>query len=121
MRASDERIRAVLMTRIDPSVAGRIPRARLRGEIAQLVSEIATEDRAQLNKFEEATLRQIAANTGGRYLRSTTGGELATSIDDIVKGERKVQGWRTTTEYQDLYPLALALAAAAGAALWLLL
>jgi pilus assembly protein CpaF len=51
-----ERIRAVLMTRIDPSVAGRIPRARLRGEVAQLVSEIATEDRAQLNKFEEATL-----------------------------------------------------------------
>src|SRR6266852_4858671 len=51
-----ERIRAVLMTRIDPSVAGRIPRARLRGEVAQLVSEIATEDRAQLNKLEEATL-----------------------------------------------------------------
>jgi Ca-activated chloride channel family protein len=72
-------------------------------------------------KFEEATLRRIATNTGGRYLRSTTGRELATSIDDIVEGERKVQGWRTTTEYQDLYPLALALAAAAGAALWLLL
>src|SRR5437899_9521890 len=51
-----ERIRAVLMTRIDPSVAGSIPRARLRGEVAQLVSEIATEDRAQLNKIEEATL-----------------------------------------------------------------
>jgi pilus assembly protein CpaF len=51
-----ERIRAVLMTRIDPSVAGRIPRARLRGEVAQLVREIATEDRAQLNKLEEATL-----------------------------------------------------------------
>jgi Ca-activated chloride channel family protein len=72
-------------------------------------------------KFEEATLRQIAANTGGRYLRSTTGRELAKSIDDIVKGERAVQGWRTTTEYQDLYPVALALAAVAGAALWLLL
>jgi pilus assembly protein CpaF len=49
-----ERIRAVLMTR--PSVAGRIPRARLRGEVAQLVSEIATEDRVQLNKLEEAAL-----------------------------------------------------------------
>jgi Ca-activated chloride channel family protein len=72
-------------------------------------------------KFEEATLRQIATNTGGRYLRSTTGGELAKSIEDIVKGERKVQGWRTTTEYRDLYPLALAIAAAAGAVLWLLL
>jgi pilus assembly protein CpaF len=51
-----ERIRAVLMSRIDPSVAGRIPRARLRGEVAQLVSEIATEDRVQLNKVEEAAL-----------------------------------------------------------------
>ncbi len=51
-----ERIRAVLMTRIDPAVAGRIPRARLRGEVAQLVSEIATEDRVQLNKLEEAAL-----------------------------------------------------------------
>lgn len=81
------------------------------------------DERGQIVKtrFEEATLRQIAANTGGRYLRSTTGGELAKSIDDVVKGERTVQGWRTTTEYQDLYPFALALAAAAGAALWLLL
>src|SRR6266850_849456 len=51
-----DRIRTVLMTRIDPSVAGRIPRAHLRGEVAQLVSEIATEDRAQLNKLEETTL-----------------------------------------------------------------
>jgi pilus assembly protein CpaF len=44
------------MTRIDPSVAGRIPRARLRGEVAQLVSEIATQDRVQLNKLEETAL-----------------------------------------------------------------
>src|SRR5262245_57129246 len=51
-----ERIRAVLMTRIDPSVAGRISRARLRGEVAQLVSEIATQDRVQVNKLEEAAL-----------------------------------------------------------------
>jgi pilus assembly protein CpaF len=51
-----ERIRTVLMTRIDPSVAGKIPRSRLRGEVAQLVSEIATEDRVQLNKTEETAL-----------------------------------------------------------------
>jgi len=72
-------------------------------------------------RFEEATLRQIAATTGGRYVRSTTGGELAPAIEDIVKGERRITGWRTTTEYRDLYPLALAIAAAAAAALWLLL
>jgi pilus assembly protein CpaF len=51
-----ERIRTVLMTRIDPAVAGRIPRAALRVEIAKLVSEIATEERVQLNKLEEMAL-----------------------------------------------------------------
>src|SRR5271169_4628643 len=51
-----ERIRTVLMTRIDPTVAGRIPRAALRREITKLVSEIATENRGQLNKLEEAAL-----------------------------------------------------------------
>jgi pilus assembly protein CpaF len=51
-----ERIRTVLMTRIDPTVAGRIPRAALRVEIAKLVSEIATEERVQLNKLEEMSL-----------------------------------------------------------------
>ena len=51
-----ERIRTVLMTRIDPTVAGRIPRAALRREITKLVSEIANEDRVQLNKLEEAAL-----------------------------------------------------------------
>src|SRR5215471_322267 len=51
-----ERIRTVLMSRIDPAVAGRIPRAALRVEIAKLVSEIATEERVQLNKLEEMAL-----------------------------------------------------------------
>jgi pilus assembly protein CpaF len=51
-----ERIRTVLLSRIDPTVAGRIPRAALRREIAKLVSEIATEDRVQLNKLEEMAL-----------------------------------------------------------------
>jgi pilus assembly protein CpaF len=51
-----ERIRSVLMTRIDPTVAGRIPRAALRVEISKLVSEIATEERVQLNKREEMAL-----------------------------------------------------------------
>jgi Ca-activated chloride channel family protein len=72
-------------------------------------------------KFEEGTLRQIAAQTGGRYVRSSTGGELAAAIEEIVKGERRVQGWRTTTEYRDLYATALSAAAAAAALLWLLL
>ena len=51
-----EQIRAALMSRIDPSVAGRIPRARLRAEVASLVSEIANEQRIQLNEIEESAL-----------------------------------------------------------------
>jgi pilus assembly protein CpaF len=51
-----EQIRAALMSRIDPSVAGRIPRRTLRAEVGKLVSEIATEQRIQLNELEEAAL-----------------------------------------------------------------
>src|SRR5271156_4065610 len=51
-----EQIRAALMSRIDPSVAGRIPRPTLRAEVGKLVSEIATEKRIQLNELEEAAL-----------------------------------------------------------------
>jgi pilus assembly protein CpaF len=51
-----EQIRTALMSRIDPSVAGRIARRILRAEITKLVSEIATEQRIQLNETEEAAL-----------------------------------------------------------------
>jgi Ca-activated chloride channel family protein len=71
-------------------------------------------------RFSERTLRHIATETGGRYVRSATGDELERAIADIVAGERRVVGWRTTTEYQDLYPAGLAMAALAGAGVWLL-
>ena len=51
-----EQIRTVLMSRIDPSVASRISRRILQAEVAKLVSEIATEQRVQLNEAEESTL-----------------------------------------------------------------
>jgi len=51
-----ECIRTALLSRIDPTVAGSMPRAALRREIAKLVSEIATEDRVQLNQLEEMAL-----------------------------------------------------------------
>src|SRR5215472_9710239 len=51
-----EQIRTALMARIDPSVAGRIPRHTLRAEVAKLVSEIATEQRIELNEVEESAL-----------------------------------------------------------------
>jgi Ca-activated chloride channel family protein len=71
-------------------------------------------------KFEEATLVQVAATTGGRYMRSSSGTGLARAIADVVKGDRRILGWRTSTDYRDLYPVGLAVAAAAAAALCLL-
>ncbi len=69
--------------------------------------------------FEETMLRDLASSTGGRYLRSRTGGDLTKALQDIEAGERKLVGYRTTTEYRDLYPVALIAAAAAIAGLWL--
>jgi Ca-activated chloride channel family protein len=86
--------------------------------------EIALRDesgRIVRTKFEETTMRELASNTGGRYLRSRAAGDLTRALHEIEQGERKLVGWRTTIEYRDLYPGALALAAAALAGLWLFL
>lgn len=67
--------------------------------------------------FSEATLTRIAAATGGRYLRSTSGEELARALADAVGADRRILGWRAATEYRDLYPYALGAAALAAALL----
>jgi Ca-activated chloride channel family protein len=72
-------------------------------------------------KYEEATLVRVAATTGGRYVRSTTGTELARAMLALAGGERRIVGWRSSTEYRDLYPLVLAVAAAAVGVLCVLL
>jgi Ca-activated chloride channel family protein len=72
-------------------------------------------------RFDETMLRDLATATGGRYLRSRTGGDLARALHEIEAGERRLVGYRTTTEYRDLFPAALAIAAAAIAGLWLLI
>jgi len=89
------------------------PRAGSRGE------DYLRDDagRRVTTKFEEATLVRVAATTGGRYVRSATGTELARAIGEVVKGDRRILGWRTATDYRDLYPVALAVAAVAAAAL----
>jgi len=70
--------------------------------------------------YEEATLVRVAATTGGRYVRSTTGTELERAMSTLVGGHRRIVGWRSSTEYRDLYPLGLAIAAAAAAMLCIL-
>ena len=67
-------------------------------------------------RFEESTLRELASNTG-RALPAVADrrGSHARAPRNRA-GERTLVGWRTTTEYRDLYPAALAVAAAAMAA-----
>jgi len=71
-------------------------------------------------RFSEGTLRAIAAATGGQYVRSATGDDLRRAIAAIAAGERRVTGWRETTERRDLYPILLGVAACAGAVLMVL-
>jgi pilus assembly protein CpaF len=49
-----ERVRRIMMERLDAAVAASVPRPRLRREIALLVSSIADEERIQFNESEEA-------------------------------------------------------------------
>jgi Ca-activated chloride channel family protein len=72
-------------------------------------------------RFEETTLKRIALATGGRYVRSRAPGDLTRALQEIEAGERKLVGYRTTTEYRDLYPAAIALAGVAIACLWVFL
>jgi Ca-activated chloride channel family protein len=72
-------------------------------------------------RFEESTLRDLASASGGRYVRSRTGGDLVKALQQIEQGERRLVGWRTTTEYRDLYPYALGVAALGIAGLWFLI
>jgi Ca-activated chloride channel family protein len=70
--------------------------------------------------FDESTLRDIAAQTGGRYVRSTTGADLSVALQDLVRRERPLLAMKTTTEYKDIYRESLLLSAAAAAMLLLL-
>jgi len=67
--------------------------------------------------FNEATLRSVAAAGGGRYYRSQTGHELLDAMRDLAARERRQLGWTNRTEYHDLHPYALGVAALAACAL----
>jgi len=107
-----ERIRTVLLSRIDPTVAGRIPRAALRREIAKLVNEIATEDRVQLNKLEEMALAADLSDdmVGLGPLEPFLGDEEITDI--LVNGpfdiyvERNGKLEKTAARFRDAQHLA---------------
>lgn len=75
------------------------------------------EGKVVTTRFDESSLRAIADATGGRYLRSSSGGELVSALDAIVRAERRQTGSRTVHEYRDVHRVLLAGALIAVAAL----
>jgi Ca-activated chloride channel family protein len=71
--------------------------------------------------FDESTLRDLAAQTGGRYVRSTSGADLRTALQDLVKRERPLVAVKRTIEYRDIYRESLMASAAATMLLLFLL
>ncbi|MBA2304348.1 MAG: VWA domain-containing protein [Acidobacteria bacterium] len=77
--------------------------------------------RPMTTQFNETSLKSLAAATGGRYVRSVTGGELLDALHTIVRADRRQTGWQTTIEYRDVYGALLASAGLAAVALLALL
>ena len=61
-------------------------------------------------RFNETTLRSMAEATGGVYVRTTNGDDLRDAIETIARSELRQTGFKTTTEYRDIYGLLLAAA-----------
>jgi Ca-activated chloride channel homolog len=65
-------------------------------------------------RFNETTLRSMAEATGGVYVRTTNGDDLRDAIETIARSELRQTGFKTTTEYRDVYTLLLAAAGLAA-------
>ena len=93
------------------------------GEAAKAFEQIATLEQ-EIGKVivgQQLLVRRLLTGLFASIPYSFTGGDLVTALQQIEQGERRLVGWRTTTEYRDLYPYALGAAALAIAALWILL
>jgi Ca-activated chloride channel family protein len=99
---------------IGSAVPSVIP-VTLPGERESLLRDES--NRVMTTRFNESSLRAVAAATGGQYIRSATGGELRAALEEIAGANRVQTGWRTTTEYRDVYLFLLAAAGVAAAAL----
>jgi Ca-activated chloride channel family protein len=71
-------------------------------------------------RLDERPLQAIAAESGGRYFRSMSGGELRAALDQIATSGRRLVG-RRIDQYRELYPWSLACGALALAALLIVL
>jgi len=77
-----------------------IPIARENGTVRYLEDDQGTQI---ISRFDEATLRRVAEQTGGNAYRSFTGQELEHIIGEIVLKERSIEGLKKIVDYEDLY------------------
>ena len=71
------------------------------------------EGRPLTTQFDSASLRRMATATGGRYVSSVTGRDLAAALRAIVAAENRQLGWKVRQDERDAHrPLLLAAAAA---------
>lgn len=56
-----------------------------------------------ITRFDEETVRRIAAETGGNAYRTFTGHDLERIITEIVLKERSIEGLKKVVDYEDLY------------------
>ena len=77
-----------------------IPIARENGTVRYLEDDQGTQI---ISRFDEATLRRVAEQTGGNAYSSFTGQELEHIIGEIVLKERSIEGLKKILDYEDLY------------------
>lgn len=87
-----------------------IPVASRNGVLQYLQDESGN---AVTTHFDPATLRRVAALTGGHFFRSTTGHDLADDMVTVVRQARRQIGWRHTAGYRDMHSPLLMIAGAA--------
>lgn len=65
---------------------------------------------ANVDTLDENTLREIAATTGGRYFRASSGESLMKAFENIDRLEKTDAKRRTLISYEELFPYPLAAA-----------
>src|SRR5438270_199893 len=102
-----EKVRAILMQRINPVVASNMSRQRLEAEIRLLVSAIATEEKIQLNEAEEtAFATELTDDMMGLgplepLLQDETVTDILVNGPYYLYGERQGKLEKTNAQFRD--------------------
>lgn len=117
----DTKSKVIILVTDGASNSGTIAPAEAAKQAAELGIKIFTiaigqDERisrytADVDTFDEKTLREIADITGGRYYRASSGARLQKAFRSIDKLEKTDAKKRTLISYDELFPYPLAAAA----------